>query len=79
MCSNLRNLASKVDKRTYLRESAFAAMFFFFWMQLIYFGQKPNEITIFFFDMLQNQGEEKNWTLMKFLRKQQETRNFKRI
>jgi hypothetical protein len=48
-------------------------------MQLIYFGQKPNEITIFFFDMLQNQGEEKNWTLMKFLRKQQETKNFKRI
>jgi hypothetical protein len=33
--------------------------FSFFLMQLIYFGQKPNKITIFlFFDMLQNQGEE---------------------
>jgi len=50
-------------------------------MQLIYFGQKPNEITILYIYiyMLQNQGEEKNWTLMKFLRKQQETKNFKKI
>jgi hypothetical protein len=27
--------------------------------------------------MLQNQGEEKNWTLMKLLQKQQETKNCK--
>ena len=42
-------------------------------MPLIYFGQETNKITIFFFDMLQNQ-EKKKLDTKEFLRKQQETK-----
>ena len=39
MCSNPRNLASKVNKRTYLHEISLAIMFSFPYLYLITYGK----------------------------------------